>query len=321
MDNIYFSQQHYYTIDFFKKYFDNWNLIPVENFPHYSFLKSGDMYDKYLRASWRNPRIPKDYTLQTSMEKHQQFNNLLHDIKINGCKDPITVVKSSTGKRFVVDGNHRSSICKYLGITPRYEIIPVKDYIQNIITNEKERYGTQNKVSYQPIYDDNNQIILYGRRNDLIDRHKIMEKWLSFNNKVIADLGANLGSSLHLALRGGAKHVYHVEKSTTLLTAAIRLAVLKGVNTIDFLQADLSKEGIILKEKVDIVFCFSIHKYVENDNLLSTSISRILKNDGYLIFETHSKKEKIPKEFLRKFEVIGSHPLNTRSLHLLKKYE
>lgn len=320
INKLFFAQQHSYTVSFFKKYYDKWNRVPIESSPHFNLLCGNDSaYKKYLMYSWNNPRIHSKYSASAASEKIKSFKYLLDGIKMGGCRNAIPVVQALDGSYLIIDGNHRASILKYLDQPYNVREVPLQEYLQYIITNKNERYGTQDDIPYQPVYDNEQNIIIRGRRHDLLDRHAIIKQWLSLEDKVIVDYGATLGAALHLALNDGAAHAYHIEKSNILLTSAIRLCVAKNIENIDFLEVDLSKEYSPLIEQADIAFCFSIHKHVKNDLMLSKSLHASLKEKGSLIFETHSKKEKIPKEILERFNLLESSILNSRQLHLLEK--
>lgn len=317
-----FFQQHYHTIEFFKKNYPVWNEIKITDTPHYIFCKGNEyLYKDYLHNSWKNPRLRK--SIDDIDEKITIFRELKRSILREGCIEPIEVAFDEFGRELIIHGNHRASICTLLNIPFKKKVTNIKDKILQLCMNEDERYGTGiYDVPYQPVINHENKVILDGRRNDLIKRHEIIMDWVSLKDKIVMDLGCNTGSSGILCLNSGAKKIYNIDISERLLSSAIKLAVLFNKSDVDFLQCNLSEERFMLDCKADIAFCFSIHSHVNNNKLLTENMNYNLKENAKLIFETHKKGERIPAEILEKFRILDfNENLKNRDLYLLEKGE
>lgn len=315
-----FFQQHYYTFDFFKKYYKKWNEVPTTETPHYLFCQGDESrYREYLANSWRHPRLKKE--LDEIEEKISTFRNLKDSIENEGCIEPVEIVIDEKGRELLVHGNHRAAICETLQIPLKKNIVSMEERINKLCYNEEDRYGTSTYgVPYQPVINKKGEIIKQGRREDLVDRHEIILDWIDFTDLAVGDFGSNLGAAGNLCLNSGARLIFNIEKSERIISSSIRLAVLLDNTNIIFKNRNLSEDHVKLEEKIDVAFSFSIHKHVNNNELLSHSIADNIKYGGKFVFETHSRNEQIPIEFLEKFRILDfSNKLNNRDLYLLER--
>jgi 2-polyprenyl-3-methyl-5-hydroxy-6-metoxy-1,4-benzoquinol methylase len=293
--NLLFGQQHSFTIGFWGH---NWHNIDIRETPHFEYLHndSEESYIKYLLTSWQHPSH-----VQSKLDINHRcstYKELQKNIKKNGIKAPVIVTnRLSDDKKIIIDGNHRAAIgCYYDYDIPLTSIDPV-DKILQLVKSSKSFYGSKHKnMPYQSIYF-KDTIIVPGRRNT-IDRFKFIEI-NDIKNKKVIDLGCNYGEMSRQTLNYGAKKVLSIEYDHSILDSAIRLSVILNSNPL-FQIHDLSMP-LKLTEKYDTGYCFSIHKHVNNNYVLANNINNNIKK--VLYFESHSKKESVPKEILKYFEI------------------
>ena len=314
-----FFQQHHDTVHFFKQHYKDWTVVPINKSPHYR-LCTGDesLYFQYLQNSWRSIKRNKDQKIK---KKIHDFNILKNQIKVEGCKNPVEVTKNLSGQELMIHGNHRASICQYFNLPYPKKIITLEDAVRKICHNKLEKFGSGiDDMPYHPILDDNLKQLIPGRRNDIIDRHEAIKKWVDLTNLDIVDFGSNTGAVGRMCLNDGAGHVVNVEISRIIINCCIRLAVLFNKKHSSFVLADLGKDQLNINSKADLAFCLSIHSHVNNNEHLTRNIVKNTKKNSLLIFETHIKNEKIPSRILDSFKIVDKFSqLENRDLYLLKK--
>lgn len=285
-NELYFGQQHIGTIDYFG---ENYHTVNIKDTPHYKVLCGiKNVYEDYLKCSWSYLR-PKENVSENHKNQLIKFIKLFQDISSDKCKIPIKVCKRFDGKYVIVDGNHRSSICAYLGKEIEAQEISTKRYMRRVATISKERYGIGNSnTPYQSIFYQGKEVVV-GRRRDILDRFKLIDK-NDINGKSVIDFGCNIGANSFLAAEYGAIKVVGLELSPRILTSAIRLNVMFGFPCY-FIQANLSE--LIFAQKADTGFVFSVDKHVKNDKNLATNIKDHIRRCFY--FETHQHSE-MPNE-------------------------
>jgi len=288
LNNLYFGQ---YTLKKRKILGDD---LKLKDMPHYKFLIGKEQeYIDYLKLTHNQEKIEKIIN---------KFKNLLESIKKEGIKNPITI--TGIDRKIIIDGNHRSSICLFLGIKPKIKEIPVNKYLNKTIKN-KIRYGTNEKnIPYQSIYYKGKELIK-GRRDDLIKRINHID----VKGKEVVDIGCNYGTSCFLALERGAKKVIGYDIDYNLIKSATKINNLFGYKA-EFEVKDFSK---IQEVKGDVAFCFSVDKHIKNNkNLL-----RNLKNFKEVYFETHQHSP-IPENIKKASEQQFLIKLGSRKLYRLK---
>lgn len=103
-------------------------------------------------------------------------------------------------------------------------------------------------------------------------------------NRVILDLGCNIGASCFLAARAGARSVLGIDKSPKIISTAIRLNTYFALPC-KFIVHDLNMP-IRDIESADTVFCFSIWQAIKNKSDLVKTICMYTKQTLY--FEGHA---------------------------------
>jgi len=306
---LYFGQINIGNAEFFKQSGKEYHSIEIEKSPHFQLLKGDEKaYKYYLEKSWGSVR-PKQNSEKDRDNQVKKFKNLFKEIKENGTKKPIVVCEYKD-RKIIVDGNHRAAINAFLKKEAPEIKISVIDYIKKITENSAEFYGTKNKgIPYQTISDGGN-ILLKGRRSDLADRMKLIDK-KDMAGKIVADIGCNIGMAAFMAVDNGAKESVGLDVSGKLVTAALRINVLFG-KPCEFIKADFSKKQEI---KADTAFAFSINAHINNNKMLAEN----LKNFNVVYFETHQGSE-IPREVVAEFEQEFRGAIGERKLYrLLKK--
>jgi hypothetical protein len=244
---------------------------PIENMPHYKALcGQWDEYIKYLHTSWGT-----DVGITKQVSKYKA---LLEEIKANGQHAPILLSKDFSGRDIIIDGNHRASVAKFLGINPVVQYVATEDYLDSII-RMPERYGFDNGKPYQSLYHNDIEIIT-GRRYDLFHRAEMIGR---LDNQSVIDFGCNYASACHLAIDFGAAFCAGIEFSYPLALTACRINSLY-CDPIAIYNLDLSKP--IASPRFDVGFCFSIDLHVANNAVLADNIMRTVSDRLY--FETHT---------------------------------
>lgn len=263
--------------------FNTWNKLGddwlnIKDTPHYKFLinDSGE-YRRYLELSWKTKPELID-------EKIANYKALLEDIRRRGINTPIDVVTRFNGDKMVFHGNHRYAIARYLDIDVPIREVPVDEYLDFNIFNEKYRFGTNAEgIPYQSIFYQGKPIVV-GRRQDQIDRHSMIRPD-DIIGKRVYDFGCNLGASCILAHEGGASSVEGYDLPE-FRTSAIRLAML--------LNYDIKYQkhsGVY-----DTLFLFSVYAHAFFPKDLKAKV---------IYFETHENKF-LPKRFkVKPREFIG----------------
>ncbi|OLO37197.1 hypothetical protein BTR23_13800 [Alkalihalophilus pseudofirmus] len=307
---LYFGHQHIGTIDYFG---EKYHSVHISEMPHYKLLLGNEEpYMEYLKQSW-NYLMPKSNTIKTRKLKVQKFKELKKDIEKNGCKIPITICKRVDGNYVIVNGNHRASICLFLGRQIKVQEISLEKHVKKIVNNPREFYGTKFLGKpYQSIVI-NNQEIIKGRRNasDLKERMALVEIE-DIQNKNILDIGCNYGTNCFYSTDNGAKKVVGIDLSGKLLTAAIRLNSIFAkpcyFKKINFAQ--LTEIG-----QFDTTFIFSVDKHINNNEILAKNI--LLNTKKVVYYETH-RNSNIPKEIKDMFlsiELLGNTEDGRRKLY------
>jgi len=266
----------------------------LNEFPHFDFLK-GDIgkYTNYLKKSWGTAA-----TNTTIDRQILKFNLLVKDIKEKGITNPIRYVRSPSGNKVIIDGNHRASIAATYKYALPGEITSIEAHIKNLVTLGKHhRYGTKVRgLPYHSIFYNGIEYIK-GRRQDTLDRQR---KIGDLTGKTIIDFGSNYGSSSILACEFGARHVTGIEYASGVILAACRLNSLFSL-PISYMKCDLSKP--VNLEMADIGFVFSVDAHIGNNTQLAETIKKSIRDIVY--FECHTNRS-IPQEVKSLFSNIIS---------------
>jgi SAM-dependent methyltransferase len=149
-----------------------------------------------------------------------------------------------------------------------------------------------------------------GQRNPN-ERLEILRRHVDFRDKVVVDLGCNVGGMLHHLVE--AKYKYGFDYDATCVKAATRIAEIFRLPE-TFQQADLnifepSATFSTFKYTPDIVFMFSIGSWVRQWKKLYTAVA----NTGVklIVLETNNDREGAPQ--LELFRRLG------RSVQLISR--
>lgn len=188
-------------------------------------------------------------------------------------------------------GNHRATILYYLQRDIPCKEIDIKKYLNYILKNPIDRFGTRgNKPPYQSIVI-KDKVLVEGRRKDIRKRFNYILKE-DIVNKTLIDCGCNTGINCLMFLEKGGKFAQGIDISPRLLTSAIRLNSLVGLNC-HYKRMDFSLLQTPPLKKYDTGFVFSIDFYLKDSCILAQNILNYI--DTCVYFETH-RGEGIPKE-------------------------
>lgn len=265
MDNLLFGQQNLHNIKYFG---ENYTTIPIKKFPHYKFLEGNiNEYERYLKIAWDGKERPIN-------KKINEFINLKKSIENKNILIPILISKRYDKEKVIIHGNHRASIAEYFGIDIECKYVN----FFNFFDISKLRYGLNNsKRPYQSIFYHNN-LLIEGRRKDILDRFNYIDI-RDIKDKIVIDIGCNLGANCILMNRYTEKTI-GIDINQQLLNQSIKLALYFN-ESIDYRLCDFSK----IEEKVDTCFLFSVDKHINNDKKIAKFIDNKVKNIVY--FETH----------------------------------
>lgn len=306
-DQLHFGQQHVGTVELFGP---DYHTVPLRATPHYRHLL-GDprAYPEYLERSWAylRPRsTPADRQAWV-----QRFAGHLELIRQQGVKEPVRVCRRFDNRMILIDGNHRASICLYLGREVPAVEVDLFAHLSRIVSVPSERFGTQTRgMPYQSLFYGGREIIA-GRRRDMQERMGMLDL-ADIRNRTVLDIGCNLGAASLLAAEAGAARVYGVESVPAIATAAIRLNVLTALPC-TYRCAPWGAEGI--RPVCDTAFAFSVDRHIGNDAALAAGIRASARS--VLYFETH-RGAAMPtaiRSICARVEQIGSTDEGRRKLY------
>lgn len=288
------------TADFFFKTLGHTN-VTIEDTPHYQLAlslandkhvsESEAFYIDYLHASW-------------GKEKTHLFNGRIDAFKAHfkafaaGAKAPRPALTflSDLSPAFVLDGNHRTSFAAALQRDQKCEILP-PDLALLLYSNAKEFYGTgYREMPYQSVYL-NDAIIVEGRRNDALERIRLIPPHI-LKNKTILDVASNIGMSSLLARSEGAASCLGLELSAGMVDLATRFSTFDGKYPhVSFARFNVDEDILPPTIVYDTAFMFSIHDHLKRpDRLLEIARTNVR---SYVVFEGHpgASREKYSRFF------------------------
>jgi hypothetical protein len=280
--------------------------IRITDTPHFEFAKalhlgdSGaiekakDYYREYLLASWGT-----DSSADEIEKKIKNFRNHFKHIRSNGLDSmPVVTTLGADGALVVVDGNHRFSIACALGMGAKVRWIPMEVAFKKYV-KIPGFFGIRNSQPYQSVYLNKN-IIVEGRRNDLIKRIEMIPRE-AIEGKSVLDLACNAGMSSLIASRFGATRCLGLEVSTQLVDLASRFSMFEGAYpAVSFRTFDIDRESLGMDETYDTGFLFSIYRHLKNPAALNKLVERHVKS--YVVFEGHTGD---PKSYYQEFFSSG----------------
>jgi predicted RNA methylase len=180
-----------------------------------------------------------------------------------------------------------------------------------------ESCKSQNWLNYQSIFWKGETLFKGGRDEELIKRFNFI-RLEDIKDKIVVDIGCNIGSSCLLAVENGAKKAYGFDIEPGLIKTAQEIANELKANC-EYIVADYGK----LQEKVgDTIFCFAVDSYLDTEILAQN-----LKQYDVVYFETHGNRtnapaydipDEIKREFLKQqyLGMVGTN--NKRTFRLTK---
>lgn len=145
------------------------------------------------------------------------------------------------------------------------------------------RYYSMHPV-YQSVWYKGEQIIK-GTRDDMGKRMSLI-RLDDIKDKVVVDIGCNLGAASFWAIENGAKKCVGFDVAKEGIELANKIAKELDVNCL----FDIQDFGEIVEKKGDTAFCFACHDDItkENDDKRKILLDNLKKYD-VIYFETHLK--------------------------------
>lgn len=317
LSQLCFGQQHSHSYPYFRKKFgDKWCKVDTKDAPHTSlYLGNRKDYTDYVKSSWGYHQNNLKWVQFSTNEQYR----LLAEIKRNGITTPVEVVKTLFGKYCIVHGNHRVGCAVALGISKvRCRIVDRTDYIKHF-AKVKSTYGTgtgKGAKPYQTFYDLDKNVLLKGRRTNILTRHNIIKQHIDFKGKSVLDFGGNYGNASVLAASEGACSAHVVDYDKDVITAAVRLGVLIGAEQLHYYVGNL-RQYIRRLPVCDIGYCFSITHHVKELSNLCKMIRDKVRD--VLVYETHEgmKMEPVIRKLFKTIKFIGE--IDRRKLYICYK--
>lgn len=281
------------TREYYTRRFGQCHTFPALAQPRFRFVEA--LLQKPLPAA-------VDVFIQTSkeygcwvpnQENGQNYGRellaLYKDIKENGIREPILLAEGppgGTGRLVLKDGNHRIIMAHFLGLDVRARVIPAAEMlVAEWATRAKNK--KKNLGAYQSIFINRKEVVVGHRRNALARMDAVRREDLA--GKRVLVLGCNNGHDCFMAGELGASAVLGIDFDRELLSYAMRIATLYGVNT-DFIYHDLQEA--YTGQKFDTVLCFSIYNNIADHGKLMRS----MKQGKVVYFEGHALYEPILPE-------------------------
>jgi hypothetical protein len=254
-----FGQQHVTTQDYFAERVGSSHTVPLPQIPHARFAAALDDasaadYMNYLEVSWKYYGL--ENTPASREKRLERFREQIELIRREGAiSQRVRVFQRPDGRRVIADGNHRAAIALALGLDLPAVTVPVPVALRSIVDVPHEFYGSRNRnLPYQSLhYGD--ELIVAGRRKDMLRRIKMLEPD-DMRGSTVLDLGCNVGSNCFLAVHAGAASAHGLELSPRIATAAVRLNCYYAAPCW-FTVHDLTVP-FIPQAPYDVVFCFSV---------------------------------------------------------------
>tara|TARA_B110000208_G_C11756952_1_gene425494 strand:- start:147 stop:1199 length:1053 start_codon:yes stop_codon:yes gene_type:complete len=277
--------------------------------PHYYFnLFDTIHFNTLLNNSYD---LYENLVINTKQKEHsvEIFKNFLINFDIRKMQKIKLEYNLKYNKYIILDGNHRLAILIFKKIFN--EEIPLKHFdiiysnevinnIKNIIikTTSKNHYnGWNNKrinmIGYHSINIFN--INLIGQRTPSKRIDNIIKN-INVNNKIILDIGCNIGGMLlHLPK---IKLGIGIDYDENCINSANYINNILQFNNLNFYKYDLNNFNIeIIKkkleiDKIDIIFLFSMGSWIKNWQQLYLNC---INNANIILLETNNDNEGKPQ--------------------------
>jgi 2-polyprenyl-3-methyl-5-hydroxy-6-metoxy-1,4-benzoquinol methylase len=305
-----FGQQHVGTQQFFAELAGTSYTVPLEAFPHTTFLKEqldrplddDTAYAEYLRQSWDYYYGPEKNTPELRLARAQEFVELFRHINRQGAvRRPVQVYERRDGHLVILDGNHRAAIALALELPLEADVMPIPQALAGIATNPGEFYGSKHAdMPYQSIFDGEVELVR-GRRPDVLERIRMLDPG-DLAGASILELGCNIGVNSFLAAQHGAASVRGLELSPRIATAAIRLNSYFALPC-RFQVADLNLP-VAGMEPCDTVLCFSVVAHLAETAAITQTIRQLTRR--VLYFEGHAGTQLGADEYVLNKDLFAS---------------
>jgi SAM-dependent methyltransferase len=150
------------------------------------------------------------------------------------------------------------------------------------LAKQVPRYYTMHEV-YQSVWYGGREIIK-GSRDNMFPRMKKIKKE-DIKDKVVVDIGCNLGASSFWAIENGAKECVGLDVARDGIDLANTIAKELNVNC----RFEVQDFGVPLEKKGDVAFCFACHDDISKDGKRDQQLLNNLKKYDIIYFETHLK--------------------------------
>ncbi len=296
LGELIFGQPHILTQSFLLQRFGQFHSVELHDLPHYSFLRDNlespfedHAYAEYLACSWSYYRGPEGNTPEERRRRIFQYLQLYNDIDSrrhnsgDAIDEPLTLCRRPDGRTVIVDGNHRATIAHYLRLDVPVRFVDLGTQLARVVAVPDEYYGTARLARpYQSVFHRGTELV-FGRRRDLQTRMDLVFSG-DLVNKVVLDLGCNLGTNCYLAAERGAAAAIGIEKLPAVASAAVRLNAYLAAPCY-FIAHDLDQELEVVPQ-ADTVFCFSLLAHLASASALLKTISR--SGCSVVYFEGHA---------------------------------
>ena len=296
LGELIFGQPHILTQSFLLQRFGQFHSVELHDLPHYSFLRDNlespfedHAYAEYLACSWSYYRGPEGNRPEERRRRISQYLQLYNDIDSrrhnsgDAIDVPLTLCRRPDGRTVIVDGNHRATIAHYLRLDVPVRFVDLGTQLARVVAVPDEYYGTARLARpYQSVFHRGTELIC-GRRRDVQTRMDLVSGG-DLVNKVVLDLGCNLGANCYLAAERGAAAAIGIEKLPAVASAAVRLNAYLAAPCY-FIAHDLDQELEVVPQ-ADTVFCFSLLAHLASASALLKTISR--SGCSVVYFEGHA---------------------------------
>lgn len=265
---------------------------PVTDTPHYKYLCGDEQaYIDYLLASWQ--------TREGVDDQLRRFDVLINEARKYGIVHPVVYAVAPDGCGLLIDGNHRSAISEYFGLSVRQQSVALSDYLDTITRADSHRYGTAPGKPYQSVFYGGKEYVT-GRRRDTLERQQKIGR---LDGKTVVDFGCNTGAACLLACEFGATGATGIEFVPDIALVACRLNAVFN-QPIRYEVADLSKP--YYTERADVGFVFSLDIHVNNDQQLAANIRDNVNEVVYFECHTGAKMPAPIRALFRQVDHIGT---------------
>jgi len=163
-----------------------------------------------------------------------------------------------------------------------YDVFFVRELNFQELARQVPKYYEMHNV-YQSVWVGGKEIIK-GTRDNMFARLNKINK-ADIKDKVVVDIGCNLGASSFWAIENGAKECVGFDVAKEGIALANTIAKAYNLNC-SFHVQDF---GVKIPKRGDIAFCFACHDDISKDGKRDAQLLENLKHYDIVYFETHLK--------------------------------